>query len=110
MWFHIPNSAASRIFSCFRRAHNESWLILYPAKIRMDILPLRYREAVDRTRACIDATPLLDLFNLADDTWSSGKKVHYSAITIGAPRIPPETAAHFRINPWELHGVAIATG
>jgi hypothetical protein len=74
------------------------------------MLPLRYSEAIDRSRVRIDASPLCEQFTLAVDEWSSRRKVQYTTITIGAPRVPPETVALCRTLPSELHGVAIAKG
>jgi hypothetical protein len=87
-----------------------SGLVVHPAKIRADMLPLRYNEAVVRSRDRIGASLLREQFTLADDGWSSPRKVHYTTITIGAPRVPLETVALFRILPSELHGLAIAKG
>jgi hypothetical protein len=74
------------------------------------MLPLRYSEAVERSRARISASALRERFTLADDGWSSRRKVHYTTVTIGAPQVLPETVAHCRILPSELHGDAIAKG
>jgi hypothetical protein len=84
--------------------------VVHPAKIRNEMLPLRYRKAIDRPRVRIDASPLWEQFTLADDGWPSRRKVHYTTITIGAPRVPTETVALCRTLPSELHGVAIAKG
>jgi hypothetical protein len=65
---------------------------------------------VARSSARINLSPLRDQFTLADDGWSSRRKIHYSIITIGAPVVPAETVALFRISPLHRQGVAIAKG
>jgi hypothetical protein len=84
--------------------------VVHPAKIRNEMLPLRYSEAIDRSRVRIDASPMCEQFTLADDGWSSRRKVHYTTITIGAPRVPPETVALCYTPTSKLHGIAIAKG
>jgi hypothetical protein len=74
------------------------------------MVPLRYNEAVERSRARISASALREQFTLADDGWSSRRKVHYTTIMIGAPQVHPETVALFRTLSSDLHGVSIAKG
>jgi hypothetical protein len=85
----------------------KSGLVVYPRKIRQEIHPLRYIQAVARSRACIHASTLSDQLTLADDGWASRPKVQYAAVTIGVPLVPSETIALRRIKPTELHGVAV---
>jgi hypothetical protein len=87
-----------------------SGIVVHPAKIRAEMFPLRYEEVVARSSARINLSPLRDQFTLADDGWSSRRKIHYSIITIGAPVVPAETVALFLISPLHLQGVAIAKG
>jgi hypothetical protein len=79
--------------------------VVYPAKIRNEMLPLRYSEAIVRSRVHIDASPMCEQFTLADDGWSSRRKVHYTTITIGAPRVQPDLCYTL---PSKLQGIAIA--
>jgi hypothetical protein len=112
--FNVVSSPQFRRLQDFYVASAErtvkSGLVVHPAKIRNEMLPLRYSEAIDRSRVRIDASPLCEQFTLADDGWSLRRKVHYTTITIGAPRVPPETVALCRTLPSELHGITIAKG
>jgi hypothetical protein len=112
--FNIINSTKFRRIQEFYLVTPErtitSGLVVHPAKIHVEMLPLRYNEAVVRSRARIGASLLCEQFIVADDGWSSRRKVHYTTVTIGAPRVPPETVALFRILPSELHGLGIAKG
>jgi hypothetical protein len=84
---------------------------LSPPDLKVFFQPwLRHEEGVARSSARISLSPIRDLSTLANDGWSSRRKIHYSTITIGAPGVPAETVALFRVTPLQLHGVAIAKG
>jgi hypothetical protein len=85
----------------------KSGLVFYPRKIRHEMLPLRYIQAVARSRARIHASTLSNQLTLADDGWASRPKVRYAAVTIGVPLVPSEMIALSRIQSTELHGVAV---
>jgi hypothetical protein len=73
------------------------------------MLPMRYREAVARAATRMVTSGLASgEYTIADDGWSSRRKIHYSTVTVGRPFIPSETVALCRVDPGELHGVAIA--
>jgi hypothetical protein len=112
--FNVLSSPQFRRLQDFYLASAErtakSGLVVHPAKIRAEMLPLRYEEVVARSSARINLSPLRDQFTLADDGWSSLRKIHYRTITIGAPGVPAETVAFFRLSPLHLHSVAVAKG
>jgi hypothetical protein len=83
---------------------------VYPRKIRHEILPLRYiqKNTVARSRARIHASTLSDQLTLADDGRASRRKFRYAAMTIGVPLVPSETIALSRVQPTDLHCVAVA--
>jgi hypothetical protein len=110
--FHVICSPEFRELQDFYVASADrtlkSGLVVYPHKIRHDLLPLRCIQAVASSRARIHASTPSDQLTLADDGGASRRKVYYAAVTSRVPLVPSETIALSRIQPTELHGLPVA--
>jgi hypothetical protein len=86
----------------FRRLHDfyvcgctaKAGLVLHPIKIQEKMLPFRSNEEVKRASTRMVTSGMASgQYTVADDGWSSRRKIHYSTVAVGRPRVPAQIVA-----------------